>query len=120
MRTIIVVFLVGFFCINTSVATNHESSQGTGTEADKSALQEIDSEKIKNREESPELGRMLYQNHCTGCHESNAHIRINRKAKSVEDLRYWVDRWEANQGLKWQQEQKEAVLRYLRDTYYKF
>lgn len=46
-------------------------------------------------------GRLLYENHCTGCHTSQAHVRDNRKAASFTDLRGWVGRWQGVQKLDW-------------------
>lgn len=66
------------------------------------------------------LGELLYQNHCRSCHESNAHVREHRRARSVEDIRYWVKRWSGELKLNWSSEQEEAVVGYLRDKYYKF
>ncbi len=66
------------------------------------------------------LGKMLYENHCTSCHESNIHIRENHKAKSVSDLYYWVNRWSTTLTLSWSEEQKNAVVEHLRATFYKF
>ena len=32
---------------------------------------------------NPERGRLLYENHCRSCHESNVHIRQTQAAKSL-------------------------------------
>ena len=32
-------------------------------------------------------GRLLYENHCTTCHTSVAHIRAGRKAPSLDEIR---------------------------------
>ena len=53
------------------------------------------------REGDANRGRLLYENHCTSCHTSQAHVRENRKASSLKDLHGWVGRWQAIQGLNW-------------------
>ncbi|MDH5650192.1 MAG: hypothetical protein OEY67_11130 [Gammaproteobacteria bacterium] len=75
---------------------------------------------VKVEPEAENFGEMLYRNHCTSCHESNAHVRSGTKAKSVTDLKYWIERWSKAQNLPWGSMEKDAVLQYLRDTYYKF
>ena len=64
-------------------------------------------------------GGLLYENHCTGCHESGAHIRANRKAKSMADLRGWVTRWSGELKLNWSSEEIDDVAQYLARRYYK-
>ena len=44
---------------------------------------------------------MLYENHCTACHTSLAHVRENHKADSLDDLRGWVARWQTQLDLPW-------------------
>lgn len=65
-----------------------------------------------------ERGRLLYENHCLGCHESSFHIRQNQKAQSVEDVRMQVLRWSAEQKLAWQDKEIDDVVRYLSRTFY--
>ena len=36
---------------------------------------------------NPERGRLLYENHCRSCHESNVHIRQTQAAKSLKAAR---------------------------------
>ena len=35
-------------------------------------------------------GQMLYENHCTSCHESMVYIRTKRKAKNYKEVANWV------------------------------
>lgn len=65
-------------------------------------------------------GELLYENHCTSCHASIVHIRENRKAKSLAELRDWVGRWSAELKLNWSNEEVEAVAEYLASRFYKF
>jgi len=64
-------------------------------------------------------GELLYENHCTVCHESGVHIRANRKAKSIADVRGWVERWSGELKLKWSREDIDDVTEFLARRYYK-
>ncbi len=65
-------------------------------------------------------GQMLYENHCGVCHDSRIHIRENRKVKSIEDIRYWINRWTTYLKLHWSEEEKNAVANHLGKKYYRF
>jgi len=65
-------------------------------------------------------GKLLYENHCTGCHESVTQIRSRQQVKSPESLRKAVARWVANTSLPWTSDEIEDVVRYLGSEYYKF
>ena len=43
-----------------------------------------------------ELGRTLYESHCTGCHERSVHRRESRVARDFDGLRAQVQRWSEN------------------------
>jgi len=64
-------------------------------------------------------GELLYENHCTVCHDSTVHIRANRKAKSITDLRRWAARWSGELKLNWSSEEIDDVAEYLARRYYK-
>lgn len=68
---------------------------------------------------SHERGEGLYLNHCLSCHESTAHIRNNRRAKSLAELRWWVARWAVQLELGWGPDEVEDVTAYLNRTYYR-
>ena len=65
-------------------------------------------------------GEGLYLNHCLSCHESTAHIRHDRHAKTMDDLRRWVARWAVQLDLGWSRQEIEDVTAYLNRTYYRF
>jgi mono/diheme cytochrome c family protein len=67
-----------------------------------------------------ERGRQLYENHCQVCHTAQVHSRKNRMAFSAGDLREIVQRWQANQGLRWSNEEIEDVVQFLGATRYHF
>jgi hypothetical protein len=67
----------------------------------------------------PERGRLLYENHCTGCHASTLHIREQRKAKSPAELRAFIQRWSDELKLTWSAEELNDVYQYLNNRYYK-
>ncbi len=65
-------------------------------------------------------GEGLYLNHCLSCHESTAHIREDRHAETIEELRRWVVRWAVQLNLGWSRREIEDVTTYLNRTYYRF
>jgi hypothetical protein len=65
-------------------------------------------------------GELLYENHCTSCHESIVHIRENRRARSAADLRGWVARWSGELKLNWSSDEIDAVAEFLANRFYKF
>jgi mono/diheme cytochrome c family protein len=65
-------------------------------------------------------GRMLYENHCTTCHTSTAHVRTDHKALSIDDIRRQVRRWADEKGLGWDDEDVAAVTSYLNTQYYHY
>lgn len=67
-----------------------------------------------------ERGRLLYENHCTVCHTSVAHVRAGRKARSQNDIRKQVLRWSAHLELHWGASEVTDVVEYLNRTYYQF
>ena len=65
-------------------------------------------------------GQMLYENHCTNCHESTAHIRTKRKATSYKELGNWVNQRADWLNLGWSHVEKQEVMQYLNERYYKY
>lgn len=69
---------------------------------------------------TPFRGQLLYENHCTVCHESAVHIRNGKRANSLPELRTWVMKWSSYLKLRWGTEEVEDVARHLDNRYYKF
>ena len=65
-------------------------------------------------------GQLLYENHCTSCHESLAYIRAKRKAKNYKEVAGWVSQRADLLSLDWSDVEKQDVLQYLNDRYYKY
>jgi hypothetical protein len=65
-------------------------------------------------------GELLYENHCTGCHTSRAHLRDRRRATSVPAVKAWVRRWSSELKLGWTDGEIAEVTRHLVRRYYKF
>ncbi len=63
---------------------------------------------------------MLYENHCRACHEANAHLRDQRKARNLDEIRAWVTRWSGELKLQWDSPTIEAVALYINRRYYQY
>ena len=63
-------------------------------------------------------GQLLYENHCMKCHESKVHIRNGNKAKSIDDVRGWVTKWQTHEKLEWGANDINDVTGYLVDRFY--
>lgn len=74
----------------------------------------------KTQAQDPERGRLLYETHCIGCHTPSVNKRRNRVAKSWDEVRAQVQRWQRNQSLGWSAADIDSVTSYLDRTYYKF
>jgi hypothetical protein len=69
---------------------------------------------------NPERGRLLYENHCRSCHESNVHIRQTQAAKSLKAVRTEVVRWQGVLALQWNGEDVGDVAEYLNGVWYHY
>ena len=65
-------------------------------------------------------GKMLYENHCTSCHESVLHIREDRRAKALGEIYWQTTRWAVTQQLEWRYDDVRDVAQYLNNQFYKF
>lgn len=68
---------------------------------------------------TPTRGQLLYENHCTVCHASVVHLRTDRRAKSLPEIRTWVMHWSGYLKLRWDKEEVEEVVQYLNQRFYK-
>lgn len=68
----------------------------------------------------PSRGRALYENHCTVCHTSQVHTRVNRIARSRTEVREIVDKWQMQQKLAWSAQEVDDVVEFLNRTRYQF
>ena len=68
----------------------------------------------------PERGRDLYELRCLGCHAESVHARAKRSAKSFEEVRDWVARWNATLSLGWSPEEVDDVTLHLNTRYYRY
>ena len=65
-------------------------------------------------------GQLLYENHCTACHEKSVHSRKHYKANSINDIHQWVIRWSNNLELGWGKHDVDVVTDFLNRRYYHF
>lgn len=69
---------------------------------------------------SPGRGELLYSTHCIECHTAQMHWRTLRLARNWDTLKAQVRRWQGEARLNWDEQDIEAVTRYLNDTIYDF
>lgn len=70
--------------------------------------------------QAPEPGEMLYENHCTACHESTVHVRGRTRVTSLRDIEDYVQRWSGYLKLDWGASERDAVRDYLNQSFYGF
>lgn len=68
---------------------------------------------------TPTRGQLLYENHCTVCHASVVHLRTDRRAKSLPEIRTWVLHWSGYLKLRWDKEEVAEVVNHLNRKFYK-
>jgi len=67
-----------------------------------------------------ENGDELHFDNCTGCHDSTAYTRENRKVQSLVRLGSQVRFCKDNLGLTWFDDEVDDVIGYLNKKYYHF
>lgn len=65
-------------------------------------------------------GKLLYDNHCSSCHNERIHSKNSSKVRSVGDIRQRVIRWSSYQQLQWEKSDIDMVTDYLNTNYYHF
>jgi hypothetical protein len=68
----------------------------------------------------PASAQGLYQQHCTQCHQGEVMTRPERKVRNLQALQAQVRRCDANLGLKWFDEEINAMSNYLNEAFYHF
>jgi mono/diheme cytochrome c family protein len=66
-------------------------------------------------------GQALYENHCSACHDPQAHLAGEaRHVETLADLRARVAAWSVHSGLNWSTEDVDDVTDYLNRRFYHF
>jgi len=66
-------------------------------------------------------GQALYENHCTACHDPQAHVAgETRHVATLADLHARVAAWSVHSGLNWAPEDVDDVTDYLNRRFYRF
>jgi mono/diheme cytochrome c family protein len=65
-------------------------------------------------------GQSLYETSCGGCHDRSVHGRAERSARTYEEIRSYVVRWQKEVGASWQPDEVDAVTAWLNDRHYRF
>ena len=69
---------------------------------------------------APSRGELLYQTHCVACHDKQVHWRARKIVGDWPGLVAEVRRWDANLGLRWNDDAVIEVTRYLNRVFYRF
>lgn len=69
---------------------------------------------------NPARGKSLYETRCWVCHETSVHSRKPQAARSFDDIRAFVVRWDKELGGGWTSEDITDVTMYLNYRYYTF
>ncbi|NNG11753.1 MAG: cytochrome c [Halobacteria archaeon] len=67
-----------------------------------------------------DTGKELVEINCTSCHSDAVYTRENRRITTLEGLKKQVGRCELSLGLKWFDDDINAVTSYLNKNYYHF
>jgi cytochrome c553 len=67
-----------------------------------------------------DTGKALVEINCTSCHDDSVYTRENRRITTMEGLKKQIRRCELSLGLKWFDEDVDAVTSYLNTNYYHF
>ncbi len=68
--------------------------------------------------QEPDPGELLYENHCTECHDSVVHVRAQTKVKTRAELDEAISRWSDYKQLAWTDAEHNAVRDYLNLSFY--
>lgn len=115
-------FVALYLLLPTLLLATPETPNGTPPAQsinDKPAASDTNNNNSSDKQALPR-GQLLYENHCRKCHESQVHIRENRKAKSFADVQGWVTKWQTEEKLNWKIEDILDVTRYVSGRFYKF
>ena len=67
---------------------------------------------------APPDGKQLVTDNCTRCHDDKLYTRQNRRVTTLQGLKKQVTRCERSLGLKWFDDEINAVVSYLNRQYY--
>ncbi|MDH3526048.1 MAG: cytochrome c [Gammaproteobacteria bacterium] len=67
-----------------------------------------------------DTGKSLLESNCTSCHGDAVYTRENRRVTTLDGLNAQVMRCDQSLGLKWFDDDIDAVTSYLNKTYYHF
>jgi cytochrome c5 len=65
-------------------------------------------------------GQMLYENHCSACHNTEVHWRDKKVVRDWDDLILQVRIWQGNGKLGWNEADIQDVAQHLNSLYYRF
>lgn len=111
------VLLVGMLVLAPTIVSAADADSFTlQSTSKKNASQAKD---LGNETDKPR-GQLLYETHCTACHETSVHSRNPRKADSIGKVNYWVTRWSEELKLGWSRSDIGEVTSYVNSKYYNF
>lgn len=87
--------------------------------ADQNSAQATILAEMNTSEMDKPRGQLLYETHCSACHDTSVHKRNPRKAESIGKIKYWVTRWSNELKLNWSSSDINEVTQYLNAKYYR-
>jgi mono/diheme cytochrome c family protein len=65
-------------------------------------------------------GRLLYESRCSGCHDQSVHRREPLRAKTIDEVRAYVQRWNRDLRIGWKDSEVDDVTLYLNGAHYNY
>lgn len=65
-------------------------------------------------------GKLLYESRCSGCHDQSVHRREPLRAKTIDEVRGYVLRWNGDLKIGWKDSEVDDVTLYLNGAHYNY
>lgn len=109
------IFFMLAACFSTALFANTSNNRADKPQISAPAIQTF---KATPKIPTGSRGQLLYENHCTVCHDSGIHIREHRKVRSQTDIKKWVFRWSQHLKLDWSNAEINDVADFLNQQFY--
>jgi len=111
------IFIILAVCFSSALLAVMQNNDPTNSQASTSPTT---TPKNIPKDTASSRGQLLYENHCTTCHDSGVSIREHRKASSFKDIHDWTYRWSQHLNLEWTKTELNDVAEFLNQRFYHF